>query len=268
MHPSSDTETNPPPADGRVPADRRTGSLPIMTHHAASPGNPPMVRPAVQAGRIGPVLLPAALLIAGCTFDAPGSWDDDGPAGHDANVRVTRGLKEDGTPDDADEGTIVGASRRREGRPAVLGYEVGGIHPRNVRTVHVEMFDSREFRRQWEFRITEAVTKRILLDTPYRLAPAARADTVLTGELMFVSSAALGEQPDTGSVYAFQAGHYVRWKWKDMRTGRILFERLEASPELGWALNHPQFNESFNLGLDSAIDDTARRVVASMRKDF
>ena len=58
--------------------------------------------------------------------------------------------------------------------------------PTDIQTVHVEMFQSREFRRELEFRLTEAITKRVEIDTPYRIASRRTADTLLTGEILAV----------------------------------------------------------------------------------
>ena len=46
------------------------------------------------------------------------------------------------------------------------GYSADSLYRKNVRTVYVEMFHSKEFRRDIEFHLTEAVRKQIDRMTP------------------------------------------------------------------------------------------------------
>ena len=76
---------------------------------------------------------------------------------------------------------------------AGCGYTTQRPFPQNVSSVFVEMFHTKDFRRDLEFRLTEAVVKRIEMDTDYRIAPRKDADTVLSGELLEVTQNTLGE---------------------------------------------------------------------------
>jgi hypothetical protein len=58
---------------------------------------------------------------------------------------------------------------------------VGSIYPTDVRTVGVQMFDSRSYRRNLGERLTEAIVKEIERRTPYKVVDASRADALLTG---------------------------------------------------------------------------------------
>ena len=57
------------------------------------------------------------------------------------------------------------------------GYTTTRPFPTDIQRVHVEMFHSREFRRELEFRLTEAINKRIEMDTPYRIVSRADAES-------------------------------------------------------------------------------------------
>lgn len=161
-----------------------------------------------------------------------------------------------------------GVRSAKGARTGFLGYSASPLYRRDVRTIAVEMFDSREYRRQWEFKITEAVAKRLQLETGWRIVHPSKADTLLTGELITIGAYVLSEQPDSGGIFEFQTSLSIRWRWKDLRTGRILFERTDANPELAYAFNYPQLNEGLNFSLDAAVDGAARKVVESLRKDF
>ena len=76
------------------------------------------------------------------------------------------------------------------------GYSMRRPFPPDIATVHVEMFHSKEFRRELEFRLTEALVKRIEMDTPCRIAPIQTADALLTGEVVKVENRTLGDDFD------------------------------------------------------------------------
>ncbi len=107
------------------------------------------------------------------------------------------------------------------------GYSAGNLHREQIHTVCVQMFDSRDFRRDLEYRLTEAVTKRIEMDTPYRIASKDKADTLLTGELLEIRQNVLGKDFRTDAPLETGATFFVRYQWKDLRNGRILSERQQ-----------------------------------------
>jgi hypothetical protein len=198
---------------------------------------------AASAAVIAAILTGASAVGCGTTGDP--AWDGPGP---ETNLNRPVGVK---PPDN-----------RRGG---LFGYSVGPLYRRDIRTVAVEMFGSRDFRRNYEFKLTEAVAKRVELETGYKLAPANRADTLLTGELQATSASTLSETPQVGSVREQEASLYVRWTWKDLRTGRIL---AQIDDEFAYANIYPLFNQGLSLGYDMAIDGIARRITAKMREDF
>ena len=62
------------------------------------------------------------------------------------------------------------------------GYSTRRPFPTDINSVHVEMLHSKEFRRELEYRLTEAIIKRIEMDTPYRITP--RRSDLRTGKLL------------------------------------------------------------------------------------
>ena len=66
------------------------------------------------------------------------------------------------------------------------------------------MFQSREFRRGLEFTLTEALQKRILQDTPYKIADKSTADTAISGEVLEVRQNTLGRNYWTGQPRSFR----------------------------------------------------------------
>jgi hypothetical protein len=141
------------------------------------------------------------------------------------------------------------------------GYEAGGPYRRDVRTVYVDMFDTKEFRRDLEFALTEAVKKRIATDTPYRLAERPQADTVLKAEVLEVRQAAFAPEPRSRLPREKQMTLAVRVEWKDLRTGKLLIDLPVLLTTVDYV---PPLGESEFFGQDKVVERAAQRIVARM----
>lgn len=131
----------------------------------------------------------------------------------------------------------------------------------DIQSIHVEMFHSREFRRDLEFRLTESIIKRIELDTPYRIAPRKSADALLTGELIKVENRTFGDDFDTDLPREIGSTMVVRYRLKDMRNGEILVERRRFVYQSSYI---PPVGETFTQGMTRAVDGLAELIVESM----
>jgi hypothetical protein len=180
-----------------------------------------------------------------------------------------------------------GTRRRRACRPgfrpvpllALLaltgcGYSTGQLYRPGIETVHVEIFDSKEFRRDLEFALTEAVKKRIGMETPYRLASREQADTILKGEILEERQAAFAPDWKSREPREKQLALGVRIEWKDVRTGRVLVDKpvlLEAVdylPPTNELKYFPATGETEKFAQDKVIDKLAARIVAEMYDDW
>lgn len=133
--------------------------------------------------------------------------------------------------------------------------------PTDLQTVHVEMFHSREFRRELEFELTEALTKRLEQDTPYRLAPLKTADAVITGEILRVDNRSFGNEYETDLPREIGSTYVIRFRIKDMRTGKILVDR----PRFVYQSNYiPSAGEQFEHGQVRAMDHLAELIIETM----
>jgi hypothetical protein len=146
------------------------------------------------------------------------------------------------------------------------GYSTKPPFREDIQTVHVEMFQSKEFRRELEFELTEALVKRIEMDTPYRIADKAHADTLFTGEVLEVLQNVLGNQFPNDQPREIGATIVVRYRWEDQRTGEILVER----PRFVHMVNYiPPVGETFAKGVEvRGIDQMAERIVETMETDW
>lgn len=141
------------------------------------------------------------------------------------------------------------------------GYSTTRPFRTDIQTIHVEMFQSREFRRELEFRLTESLTKRIEMDTPYRIAPRKTADALLTGEILKVENRTLGDDFNTDLPREIGSNVVVRFSLKDLRSGEILVER----PRFVYQTTYiPSVGEGFTQGMTRAMDGLAEQIVESM----
>lgn len=141
------------------------------------------------------------------------------------------------------------------------GYTSARPFGTDIQTVHVEMFHSREFRRELEVRLTESIIKRIEMDTSYHIASRSKADALLTGEVLDVQNRALGEDFETDLPREIGSTVIVRYTLKDMRTGDILVERPRAVFQTSYI---PPVGETFHVGMTRALDGLAEQIVESM----
>lgn len=133
--------------------------------------------------------------------------------------------------------------------------------PTDIQTVYVEMFHSREFRRELEFRLTESIIKRIEMDTPYRIAPREKADAVLSGEIVEVRNRSFGDEFDTDRPREIGSTVTVRYRLKNMKTGDILVEKPRFVYQTSYI---PPVGETFSQGMVRALDGLAEHIVESM----
>ena len=131
----------------------------------------------------------------------------------------------------------------------------------DIQTVHVEMFHSRDFRRELEFRLTESIIKRIEMDTPYRVASRGTADAILVGEIIAVENSTFGDDFDTSLPREIGSTVVVRYQLKDMRTGDILVDRPRFVYQASYI---PPVGETFTTGMVRALDGLAEQIVESM----
>lgn len=145
------------------------------------------------------------------------------------------------------------------------GYRTDQLFRDDVKSVYVDMFESREFRRDLEFGLTEAVKKKISTDTPYRLAPREKADTILRGEVLEVRQAAFAPDVLSRLPRDKEMTLAIRLEWKDLRSGAMLLNQpilLQAQDYL------PPAGESEKFAEEKVIEKMATRVVSRLYADW
>ena len=144
---------------------------------------------------------------------------------------------------------------------ASCGYSTRPLYSPAYRTVAVPIFNNKSFRREWEFRLTEAIAKNIEARTPYKVAPRDKADTVLTGEIVDDPENVLTRRLGTNLPRESQVTVLVNFTWKD-RNGRVLVERKDFNRS---ATEIPQLGEREEDAEQMAIERLAAAIVDQMQ---
>ncbi|HNX27023.1 MAG TPA: LPS assembly lipoprotein LptE [Phycisphaerae bacterium] len=149
------------------------------------------------------------------------------------------------------------------------GYTGKSMYRTNIKTVAVPMATRGEdvYRRENEMRLTEALVKRIELNTPYKVTVQSRADTTLTCSIEQINQAVLSYNPDTGDPRDISVTFVVAFKWVDNRTGKILAQEKNY-PITGTYISDSPFNEKFFQGSETVINKVAERIVEHMERDW
>jgi len=146
------------------------------------------------------------------------------------------------------------------------GYKNTGLYSERIRTVYVEMFDNTTYFRDLEYTLTDAIAKRIEVDTPYKVvSDRAVADTVLSGKLTQQSSGALTLDRDTGRAIENQAEVSAQFSWKNLKTGQFLVKSARTTASMGYSAFQSQ---SFENASQIAANKLAERIVEQLQDEW
>jgi hypothetical protein len=136
----------------------------------------------------------------------------------------------------------------------------------SVRTIAVPIFGNKTFRRELEFRLTEAIDKNIEFRTPYKIASSQKdADTVLTGDIIDIQENVLTRRFGTGLPRESEVTILVNFQWKDLRSGRVIVDRRAFNRS---ATEIPQIGERIDDAQQLAIERLAAAIVDQLQSDW
>jgi hypothetical protein len=147
------------------------------------------------------------------------------------------------------------------------GYTTQSQYVEDVKTVAVPMWlrGKNVYRQGLEMRLTEAIVKRLEMDTPYKVTDKSRADTELRGTIDLIPQRVLSYNPDTGRSREMEVTLTVSFTWTDLRSGKVLAQRRDLRQAATYI---PPLSEDFFHGSEDAINRLARRVVEHMEADW
>jgi hypothetical protein len=130
-----------------------------------------------------------------------------------------------------------------------------------IRTVAVDIFESKEFRRGLELQLAEALTKRLEAETPFKIAKKGQADTLLTGEVREVRQSTIGRDFKTTDPRETTQTLLVSFQWKDLRTGEVLVNRPNFVQTVDYI---KPLGEDFYHASERAMDRLAERMIEQL----
>ena len=147
------------------------------------------------------------------------------------------------------------------------GYTTISQYRPDIKTIAVPIFrrGTYEYRRNIEFRLTEAVVKQIEAQTHYKVVDKSQAETLLTGTIQSVDPQVLSFNPNTGRAREIQLRIVVDFTWKNLNTGEVLVTRKNFRVATEYIPEAP-LSEDFFRGSEDAFDKMARRIVEQLRQ--
>jgi hypothetical protein len=145
------------------------------------------------------------------------------------------------------------------------GYNWSSVYRKDVSTVAVPIFTSTSYARGVEFSLSKAIVNQIEANTPYKVVPRERADTILEGEIVSVHVNTISEDRLAAIPQEQLLDITVNFTWKDLRTGQVLVSRR------GWeqtATYYPTLGEGRWTGTQAAAEKLALAIVHELQSDW
>ena len=146
------------------------------------------------------------------------------------------------------------------------GYSNESLFPEEVRSVYVEMFDSRSFRRGVEYELSDALAKRIEAETPYKIISSRdRADTIISGQILSIGESWVSSEREVGRALEKEVEVRAVVNWKNLKTGELLIDNQSVSASASYS---EWQNQGFRYASTLAANNLARRIVELMEKEW
>jgi hypothetical protein len=148
----------------------------------------------------------------------------------------------------------------------MAGYSNESLFPPEVSTVCLKMFDNQSFRRGVEYELSDALAKRIEVETPYKIvSDADRADTEISGQIVSIGELALSVDRDVGAVLEKEVELQAVVSWKNLKTGQLLIDHRQVSASASYSEYQQQ---DFKYASALAANNLARKIVELMERNW
>ncbi|MBN2315699.1 MAG: hypothetical protein JXM79_17355 [Sedimentisphaerales bacterium] len=152
------------------------------------------------------------------------------------------------------------------GCDGTLGYSNESLFPENVHSVCLKMFDNQSFRRGVEYELSDALAKRIEVETPYKIiSNADRADTVMSGQIISITEFALSTDREIGTILEKEVELRAVVDWKNLKTGDLLIDHQEVRASASYS---PYQMQDFEYASTLAANNLARKIVELMERKW
>ena len=152
------------------------------------------------------------------------------------------------------------------GCAAMSGYSNKSLFPDDVQSVCLDMFDNQTFRRGIEYELSDALSKRIETETPYKIVSDRNlADTVISGQIVSIGESALSTERETGRILEKEVELIAIVNWKNLNTGELLIDNQTISSAASYSEYQMQ---DFKYGSSLAANKMARKIVELMEEKW
>jgi len=146
------------------------------------------------------------------------------------------------------------------------GYSNASLFPSDVNNVYLEMFDNRSFRRGIEFALSDALAKRVEVDTPYKIVSSRdRADSVMSGQIVAAGESILTIERDLGRALEKEVALTAVVNWKNLKDGRLM---LNSRTVTATATYSDFQGQDFTYASSVAANKLARSIVELMKNQW
>ena len=138
--------------------------------------------------------------------------------------------------------------------------------PQELDSICLEMFDNQSFRRGVEYELSDALSKHIEVDTPYKIVSSTdRADTVISGQIISISESALSIERETGRLLEKEVKLQAIVNWKNLKTLELLIDNELVSASASYSEYQQQ---DFKYASSLAANNLARKIVELMERKW
>ena len=146
------------------------------------------------------------------------------------------------------------------------GYSNESLFPQELDSICLEMFDNQSFRRGAEYELSDALSKHIEVDTPYKIVSSAdRADTVISGQIVSIGESAISMERETGRILEKEVHLQAIVNWKNLKTGELLIDNESVSASASYSEYQQQ---DFKYASSLAANNLARKIVELMERKW
>jgi len=161
---------------------------------------------------------------------------------------------------------LISACLGLYGCAEISGYSNESLFPNGVDSICLEMFDNQTFRRGTEYELSDALSKRIEAETPYKIVSSRdRADTVISGQIVSIAELALSTERETGYVLEKEVELKALVNWKNLKTGELLIDNQSVSASASYSEYQKQ---DFTYASNLAANNLARKIVELMERKW
>jgi hypothetical protein len=146
------------------------------------------------------------------------------------------------------------------------GYSNDSLFPGGIGSVYLQMFDNRSFRRGIEFTLSDALAKRVEVDTPYKIVSSRdRADSVMSGQIVAAGESILTIERDLGRALEKEVVLTAVVNWKNMKDGQLMINSRTVTATATYSDFQGQ---DFTYASSVAANKLARSIVELMKNQW